>query len=146
MVTGDPSSPYVTHLPHSSTRIPHDVRTQLVLDDGALAKELHLDRGYDSIRTTQRCLGLGLTDVICAKKRRKGDTKVQKATHPGPAMALRAHELLPIQLWPVPPQHDRFAAQRLGQIALAITLILTVKLVKWAQTMDRLTAPICARS
>jgi hypothetical protein len=28
---------------------------------------------------------------------------------------------------------DRFSAQRLGQMALAITLILTVKLVKWAK-------------
>ena len=42
MVTGDPASPYVIHLPRSSTRIPHDVRAQLVLDDDALAKELHL--------------------------------------------------------------------------------------------------------
>ncbi|MDP3983711.1 MAG: hypothetical protein Q8Q52_01730 [Acidimicrobiia bacterium] len=28
---------------------------------------------------------------------------------------------------------DRFIAQRLEQIALAVTLILTVKLVKWAK-------------
>jgi hypothetical protein len=28
---------------------------------------------------------------------------------------------------------DRFSTQRLGQIALAIALILTVKLVKWAK-------------
>ena len=28
---------------------------------------------------------------------------------------------------------DRFSAQRLGQIALAVTLNLTVKLVKWAK-------------
>ena len=27
---------------------------------------------------------------------------------------------------------DRLTAQRLGQIALAVTLILTIKLVKWA--------------
>jgi transposase len=46
---------------------------------------------------------------------------------------------------------DRFSKQRLGQIALAVALILTVKLVKWAkrqmgQTMDRLDPPIPARS
>jgi len=28
---------------------------------------------------------------------------------------------------------DRLTAQRLGQIALAVTLILTIKLVKWAK-------------
>ena len=48
--------------------------------------------------------------------------------------------------WPVEPTNswisnfgqlrrntDRFRAQRLGQIALAVALILTVKLVKWAK-------------
>ena len=28
---------------------------------------------------------------------------------------------------------DRFSRQRLGQVALAVALILTVKLVKWAK-------------
>jgi hypothetical protein len=34
---------------------------------------------------------------------------------------------------------DRYPDQRLGQIALAITLILSVKPVRWGETMDRLT-------
>ena len=42
IVPGDASSPYVIHVPHSSTRIPDDVRTQLLLDDGELAEELRL--------------------------------------------------------------------------------------------------------
>jgi len=42
IVRGDPSSPYVIHVPHSSTRIPDDVRTQLLLDDDELAEELRL--------------------------------------------------------------------------------------------------------
>lgn len=42
IVPGDASSPYVIHVPHSSTRIPDDVRTQLLLDDDALAEELRL--------------------------------------------------------------------------------------------------------
>ena len=40
IVPGDASSPYVVHVPHSSTRIPDDVRAQLLLDDDALAEEL----------------------------------------------------------------------------------------------------------
>jgi len=40
IVPGDASSPYVIHVPHSSTRIPDDVRTQLLLDDDELAEEL----------------------------------------------------------------------------------------------------------
>jgi N-formylglutamate deformylase len=42
VVGGDPASPYIVHVPHSSTTIPDDVRTRLLLDDHALAKELHL--------------------------------------------------------------------------------------------------------
>ena len=32
----------------------------------------------DSSLTTKRSQGLGLTDVVCAKKRHKGDTKIKK--------------------------------------------------------------------
>jgi hypothetical protein len=39
---------------------------------------LHLDRGYDSFLTTTRCQAAGLSDVICAKKRRKGEAKIKK--------------------------------------------------------------------
>jgi len=42
LVPGDPTSPYVVHVPHSSSRIPDDVRRQLLLDDDALAQELRL--------------------------------------------------------------------------------------------------------
>ena len=48
MVTGDPSSPYVTHLPHSSTRIPHDVRTQL---EGPLQQRRGEDVVDDHLRS-----------------------------------------------------------------------------------------------
>jgi IS5 family transposase len=94
---------------------------------------LHLDRGYDSFLTTQRCQALGLTDIICAKKKRKGEAKIKKPL----TLGLR---------WPVEPVNswfsnfgqlrrntDRFSRQRLGQVALAVALILTVKLVKWAK-------------
>lgn len=42
IVPGDASSSYILHVPHSSTRIPDDVRAQLLLDDDALAEELRL--------------------------------------------------------------------------------------------------------
>src|SRR5664280_2001945 len=50
---------------------------QAVADRGLLAdvQTLHLDKGYDSFLTTQRCHGLGLTDVVCAKRARKGAPK-----------------------------------------------------------------------
>src|SRR5450756_2340589 len=53
---------------------------QAVADRGLLldVETLHLDRGYDSFLTTQRCHGLGLTDIVCAKKKRKGEAKAKK--------------------------------------------------------------------
>jgi N-formylglutamate deformylase len=42
VVPGDPTSPYIVHVPHSSTRIPDDVPPQLLIDDDALAEELRL--------------------------------------------------------------------------------------------------------
>ena len=45
---------------------------------------LNLDRGYDSSLTTQRCHSLGVTSILCAKKKRsakkkhKGEAKPKK--------------------------------------------------------------------
>jgi hypothetical protein len=72
---------------------------------------LHLDRGYDSALTTQRCHGLGVTDIacarkkLCAKKKRKGEAKTKKPLSPRTALARRTHQLLVLQLRPAPPQH-----------------------------------------
>ncbi|MCC8452149.1 N-formylglutamate amidohydrolase [Streptomyces rochei] len=39
-VPGDPASPVILHVPHSSRHIPADVRAGIVLDDAALEREL----------------------------------------------------------------------------------------------------------
>ncbi len=99
---------------------------------------LHPGRGYDSNLTTQRCHRLGVTDIVCAKKKTKSDSRKKKTEKKAPhTMGLR---------WPVERTNswfsnfgqlrrntDRFSKQRLGQVALAVALILTVKLVKWAK-------------
>src|SRR5665811_2260962 len=99
------------------------------------------------------CHGLGLTDVVCAKKARKGAPKgttsrkgAPKTKKPpnGKAKTKKTHTLG--LRWPVERTNswfsnfgqlrrntDRFSKQRLGQVALAVALILTVKLVKWAK-------------
>ena len=93
---------------------------------------LHLDRGYDNSVARALCVELGLDDVVCAKKRKRGT----------------AHKKLPVPLgmrWPVERTNsclsnfgqlrrntDRYIHQRLAQFALAVTAIITVKLIKWA--------------
>jgi N-formylglutamate amidohydrolase len=39
-IAGDPASPWILHVPHSSTRIPEPVRERILLDDDALHAEL----------------------------------------------------------------------------------------------------------
>ncbi len=94
---------------------------------------LHLDRGYDSNLTTERCQGLGLTDIVCAKKRTAGKTKIKKPLSLGMRWPVERTNSWFSNFGQLRRNTDRFQAQRLGQIALAVALILTVKLVKWAK-------------
>ena len=108
---------------------------QAVADRGLLldVQTLHLDRGYHSNLTTQRCHRLGLTDIVCAKKKRKGETKAKKPLTLGMRWPVERTNSWFSNFGQLRRNTDRFSAQRLGQIALAVTLILTVKLVKWAK-------------
>ena len=108
---------------------------QAVADRGLLldVETLHLDRGYDSALTTQRCHGLGLTDIVCAKKKRKGEAKIKKPLTLGLRWPVERTNSWFSNFGQLRRNTDRFSRQRLGQVALAIALILTVKLVKWAK-------------
>jgi transposase len=96
---------------------------------------LHLDRGYDSSAVRTTCQGLGLADVLCARQRREG-------SQPGRKRATRQRPLG--MRWPVERTNswlsnfgqlrrstDRKIAHRLAQLALAITLLITAKLIDW---------------
>lgn len=107
---------------------------QAVADRGLLldVETLHLDRGYDSDLTRERCIGLGLTDVICAKKRTKGSAKTKKPLSLGMRWPVERTNSWLSNFGQLRRNTDRHPDQRGGQIALAITLILAVKLMKWA--------------
>jgi IS5 family transposase len=108
---------------------------QAVADRGLLLdiETLHLDRGYDSALTTQRCQALGLTDIVCAKKKRKGEAKIKKPLTLGLRWPVERTNSWFSNFGQLRRNTDRFSRQRLGQVALAVALILTVKLVKWAK-------------
>ncbi len=108
---------------------------QAVADRGLLldVQTLHLDRGYDSNLTIERCHGLGLTDIVCAKKKTKGDTKKKKPLTLGLRWPVERTNSWFSNFGQLRRNTDRFSPQRLGQIALAVALILTVKLIKWAK-------------
>jgi len=94
---------------------------------------LHLDRGYDTAATRATCAAYGLSDVVCARKRPPGTANGTKTRRP---LGLR---------WPVERTNawlanfgqlrrttDRRIAHRLAALALAIALIITIKLIAWA--------------
>ena len=98
---------------------------------------LHLDRGYDNNPVRVTVADAGIEDLICARKRNRGT-----ATKPKPVpLGMR---------WPVERTNswlsnygqlrrntDRRIIHRLAQFALAIALILTIKLVKWADKWNQ---------
>jgi len=108
---------------------------QTVADRGLLldVETLHLDRGYDSLLTTQRCHDLGLNDIVCAKRKRKGEPKIKKPLTLGLRWPVERTNSWLSNFGQLRRNTDRFSPQRLGQIALAIALILTVELVRWAK-------------
>jgi IS5 family transposase len=98
---------------------------------------LHLDRGYDVARVKEECAERGLTDVICPKRRKPGRFIKRKLVIP---LGMR---------WPVERTNswmsnfgqlrrntDRRIDQRMDQIALTVSLIIAVKLVKWAKRWE----------
>jgi transposase len=108
---------------------------QAVADRGLLldVETLHLDRGYDSNVTLQRCTDLGLTDIVCAKRRPKGSPKVKKPLGLGMRWPVERTNSWFSNFGQLRRNTDRHPTQRLGQVALAVALILTIKLVKWAK-------------
>jgi transposase len=104
---------------------------------------LWLDRGYDSQVTRDRLAARGITDAIIAKKRSRGSAPAPVKNQP---MGLR---------WPVERtnswlsnygglrrNNDRKTIHRLAQLALAITILVTAKLIDWRNRWSPAPPPI----
>ncbi len=104
------------------------------VDDQGLLEEvdtLHLDRGYDNRVVRAAVAAAGIEDLICSKVRPPGT----------------AHDKRPVPLgmrWPIERTNswlsnfgqlrrntDRRIRHRLAQLALAVVLLLTAKLIDW---------------
>ncbi len=104
------------------------------VDDQGLLEEvdtLHLDRGYDHRVVRAAVAAAGIEDLICSKVRPAGT----------------AHDTRPVPLgmrWPIERTNswlsnfgqlrrntDRRIRHRLAQLALAVVLLLTAKLIDW---------------
>jgi transposase len=96
---------------------------------------LHLDRGYDSRGIRATCEEFGLDDLICAKRR----PRRSKARGRYPKITVPMGKRWPIERtnpWlsnfgQLRRNTDRFIAHRMAQLALAIILIIVIKLIDW---------------
>ena len=104
---------------------------------------LWLDRGYDSRITRERLARRGIHDAVIAKKRKRGAPKTATKNLP---MGLR---------WPVERTNswlsnfgqlrrntDRKPVHRLAQLAFAVALLLTAKLIDWQNRWSPTPPPI----
>jgi transposase len=112
------------------------------LDDidkrGLLAdiETLWLDRGYDSELTRTRLVERGITDAMIAKKRKPGSATGTKRQPMGLRWPVERTNSWLSNFGQMRRNTDRFTGHRLAQFALAVALIITVKLVKWAKRWD----------
>ena len=93
---------------------------------------LHLDRGYDNDAARALCAGLGLNDVVCARKRPRGKAKKKAPVPLGMRWPVERTNSWLSNFGQLRRNTDRYIHQRLAQFALAVAAILTVKLIKWA--------------
>jgi transposase len=93
---------------------------------------LHLDRGYDNSVVRTLCTDLGLDDLVVRKKRKPARGKVKLLVSLGMRWPVERTNSWLSNFGQMRRNTDRFIHQRLDQLALAIALVITIKLIKWA--------------
>jgi len=97
-----------------------------------------LDRGYDSAITRTRLAEHQIDDAVIAKKRKKGSAGGTKRQPMGLRWPVERTNSWLSNFGQLRRNTDRFSSHRLAQLALAVALIITVKLIKWAKRWDGL--------
>ena len=94
---------------------------------------LHLDRGYAGNPVLETCNRYGVHDVVRAPKRPRAATRRRPKTVPlGMRWTTERTNSQLSNFGQLRRSTDRNTKARLGQLALAVAVILTVKLFKWA--------------
>lgn len=104
---------------------------------------LHLDRGYDNASVLDQCRNYGITDVVCAKKRPRAETKQAPAPVPlGMRWTVERTNSWLSNYGQLRRNTDRRPQHRQAQLRLAITLLITVKLMDWRNRWNPKPSPI----
>jgi transposase len=93
---------------------------------------LHLDRGYDNGALARTCADFGLIDLMFTKRRPHGTATTKSPAPLGMRWPVERTNSWLSNFGQLRRNTDRFITHRLAALALAIALILTIKLIKWA--------------
>ncbi len=92
---------------------------------------LHLDRGYDNGVVRDVVAGAGIGDLVCSKVRRRGAGKAKKVVPLGLRWPIERTNSWLSNFGQLRRNTDRRSVHRLAQLALAVTVLLTAKLIDW---------------
>ena len=92
---------------------------------------LHLDRAYDSQPIRDQATARGITDINCPKRRKRGAAPTKQPTPLGMRWTIERTNSWLTNYGQLRRNTDRHPQHRLAQLALAITLIITIKLIDW---------------
>jgi len=95
---------------------------------------LHLDRGYDSAKVLALCADHGLDDVVSSKRRAdtvSGRRRLKVVVPLGMRWPVERTNSWLVNFGQLRRNTDRKVAHRLGQFALAVTLLIAAKLIDW---------------
>lgn len=92
---------------------------------------LHLDRGYDNGVVRATVAAAGITELVCSKVRPRGTGAVKKTVPLGLRWPIERTNAWLSNFGQLRRNTDRRVQHRLAQLALAVTFLLTAKLIDW---------------
>ena len=103
---------------------------------------LHLDRGYDNGRIRACVAGFGIEDLTCAKRRDAGTATIKLPVPLGMRWPIERTNSWLSNFGQLRRNTDRRIRHRLAQLALAITALITAKLIDWRNRWSPDSRPI----
>jgi transposase len=98
---------------------------------------LHLDLGYDSRGVRDLVARFGIDDLVCARKRKAGRTAPKKPVSLGMRWPVERTNSWLSNFGQLRRNTDRQIVHRLAQLALAIVILVTAKLIDWRDRWSR---------